>query len=117
MLYVFDLDGVIYRMDEPVPGAVETIHRLRNRGDKITYLTNTSSRTREDYVAKRASLGIPAAPEEIMTFCRGQIAHYKIPRYIKFVDTFPTTVTGKVQKFVMRDLMIAELGLREEKTA
>ena len=61
--------------------------------------------------------GLTATPEEIMTFCRGQIAHYKIPRYIKFVDAFPITVTGKVQKFVMRDQMIAELGLREEKTA
>ncbi len=61
--------------------------------------------------------GVTATPDEIRTFCRGQIAHYKIPRYIKFVDTFPMTVTGKVQKFAMRDRMIAELGLREEKTA
>jgi fatty-acyl-CoA synthase len=61
--------------------------------------------------------GITATPEEILAFCRGQIAHYKIPRYIKFVDIFPMTVTGKVQKFAMRDQMIAELGLDEEKTA
>ncbi len=61
--------------------------------------------------------GVTANPEEILTFCRGQIAHYKIPRYIKFVDMFPMTVTGKVQKFVMRDQMIVELGLGEEKTA
>ncbi|MBB4640369.1 AMP-binding protein [Rhizorhapis suberifaciens] len=54
---------------------------------------------------------------EIREFCRGQIAHYKIPRYIKFVDAFPTTVTGKVKKFVMRDAMIAELGLLTEATA
>ena len=44
-------------------------------------------------------------------FCRGQIAHFKIPRYIKFVDEFPMTVTGKVQKFKMRERAIAELGL------
>jgi len=54
--------------------------------------------------------GDAATPDEIKAFCRGQIAHYKIPRYIKFVDAFPTTVTGKVQKFVMRERMITELG-------
>jgi fatty-acyl-CoA synthase len=55
--------------------------------------------------------------EDVRAFCQGQIAHYKIPRYVKFVDSFPMTVTGKVQKFIMRDAMIAELGLAEEKTA
>ena len=49
--------------------------------------------------------------EDIRGFCRGQIAHFKIPRYIKFVDCFPTTATGKVQKFVMRQLMEEELRL------
>jgi fatty-acyl-CoA synthase len=52
----------------------------------------------------------------IQEFCKDQIAHYKIPRYIKFVDTFPMTVTGKVQKF-MREQMIDELGLAKQKTA
>ena len=61
--------------------------------------------------------GTTATADEIRTFCNGQIAHFKIPRYIKFVDTFPMTVTGKVQKFAMRDQMIAELGLLEERTA
>jgi fatty-acyl-CoA synthase len=55
--------------------------------------------------------------EEIQSFCQGQIAHYKIPRYIKFVDAFPMTVTGKVQKFIMREETIKELGLSEQKTA
>ena len=44
-------------------------------------------------------------------FCRGKIAHFKIPRYVKFVDAFPMTVTGKVQKFKMREVAIEELGL------
>lgn len=61
--------------------------------------------------------GVTATPDEILTFCHGQIAHYKIPRYIKFVDAFPMTVTGKVQKYAMREQMIVELGLRDEKTA
>jgi fatty-acyl-CoA synthase len=65
----------------------------------------------------RLKPGERAAPEEIQAFCRGQIAHYKIPRYIRFVDAFPMTVTGKVQKFVMREEMIQELGLTVQKTA
>ena len=55
--------------------------------------------------------------QAVRDFCRDQIAHYKIPRHIKFVEGFPTTVTGKVQKFAMREAMIAELDLVLEKTA
>jgi fatty-acyl-CoA synthase len=61
--------------------------------------------------------GATATAEEIREFCRGEIAHYKIPRYIVFVDDFPMTVTGKIQKFIMRDKMIEQLGLTEESTA
>ena len=61
--------------------------------------------------------GEDATPEDIRSFCDGQIAHYKIPRYIKFVAEFPMTVTGKVQKFKMRESAIEELGLTEDKTA
>jgi fatty-acyl-CoA synthase len=55
--------------------------------------------------------GETATAEEIQAFCRGQIAHFKIPRLVRFVDAFPMTVTGKAQKFVMRERMIEELGL------
>jgi fatty-acyl-CoA synthase len=55
--------------------------------------------------------GETATDEELRTHCRGQIAHYKIPRYIRFTTEFPTTVTGKIQKFRMREISIAELGL------
>jgi len=61
--------------------------------------------------------GQQATEEEIRTFCQGQIAHYKIPRYIRFVTEMPMTVTGKVQKFVMRDRMIEELKLPVSATA
>jgi fatty-acyl-CoA synthase len=54
---------------------------------------------------------------DIRDFCRDQIARYKVPRYIRFVDEFPATVTGKPQKFVMRDAMIRELGLKVVATA
>jgi fatty-acyl-CoA synthase len=61
--------------------------------------------------------GESATVEEIRTFCQGQIAHYKVPRYVKFVDGFPMTVTGKIQKFLMRQQMIEELGLSVQETA
>ena len=55
--------------------------------------------------------GQQASDQELREFCRGQIATYKIPRYIRFTTEFPTTVTGKVQKFRMREISVAELGL------
>ena len=61
--------------------------------------------------------GVSANEDEIKAFCRDQIAHYKVPRYVKFVDEFPMTVTGKIQKFIMRERSINELGLKEAKTA
>jgi fatty-acyl-CoA synthase len=61
--------------------------------------------------------GEQASVEEIRAFCEGQIAHYKIPAYVRFVDGFPLTVTGKIQKFMMRDAMVDELGLSVAVTA
>jgi len=61
--------------------------------------------------------GMTTSAEELKLFCKDQVAHFKIPRYIKFVESFPMTVTGKIQKFVMREQMIVELGLHQEKTA
>ena len=65
----------------------------------------------------RLKPGEDASQDELTDFCRGQIAHYKIPRYVRFVDDFPMTVTGKVQKFLIRDQMIAELNLTVAQTA
>ena len=61
--------------------------------------------------------GVRATEDEIKDFCRERIAHYKVPRYVRFVDELPMTVTGKAQKFVMRERMMAELGLAEARTA
>ncbi|MBW8010978.1 MAG: AMP-binding protein [Chloroflexi bacterium] len=58
--------------------------------------------------------GEGSSGEEMREFCRDKIAHFKIPRYFKFVDSFPMTVTGKIQKFVMREQSIEELGLETE---
>jgi fatty-acyl-CoA synthase len=65
----------------------------------------------------RLKSGATAEEDEIRAFCRGRIAHYKIPRYVRFVDGFPTTASGKVRKFMMREAMIQELGLVVRKTA
>jgi fatty-acyl-CoA synthase len=65
----------------------------------------------------RLKANVTCTDEEIRQFCQGQIAHYKIPRYVKFVDAFPMTVTGKIQKYLMREQARRELGLEEEKTA
>jgi fatty-acyl-CoA synthase len=56
--------------------------------------------------------GEQVTAEELQAFCKGQIAHYKVPRYFKFVDAFPMTVTGKIQKFQMRQQSTEELGLQ-----
>ena len=57
--------------------------------------------------------GESVTEEEIREFCREHIAHFKIPRYVKFVDDYPMTVTGKIQKFRLREMAIEELGLNE----
>jgi len=54
---------------------------------------------------------------DVRHFCKDRIAHFKVPRHIRFVDEFPATVTGKIQKFVMRQRMIEELQLTVQKTA
>jgi fatty-acyl-CoA synthase len=61
--------------------------------------------------------GVELDRDAIAEFCRGRIAHYKIPRYVRCVSDFPLTVTGKVQKFKLREQAVEELGLREVQTA
>jgi fatty-acyl-CoA synthase len=61
--------------------------------------------------------GEQATEDEIRDFCRGQIAHFKVPRYIRFVDEMPMTITGKVQKFAMRDRMVDELNLNQDRSS
>jgi len=61
----------------------------------------------------RLKAGETATEEEIREFCRGKIAHFKIPQYIRFVDSFPMTVTGKIQKFRIREAEIEQRGLEQ----
>ena len=61
--------------------------------------------------------GASLSEHDVLQFCKGRIAHYKVPAHIRFVEDYPMTVTGKIQKFIMRQAMIDELGLLEAKTA
>jgi fatty-acyl-CoA synthase len=55
--------------------------------------------------------GMEATDDDIRAFCQGQIAHYKVPRYVRFVSAFPMTVTGKIQKYLLREQVTTDLGL------
>jgi len=61
----------------------------------------------------RPKEGVALTEHDVRRFCKGKIATYKIPRYVVIVDAFPMTVTGKVQKFRMREISIRELGLQQ----
>jgi fatty-acyl-CoA synthase len=61
----------------------------------------------------RPKPGASATEDEIRRFCEGQIAYFKIPQHIRFVDEFPMTVTGKIQKFKIREIEIRERGLEQ----
>ena len=61
--------------------------------------------------------GATLTDDDVKAFCQGRIAHYKVPRYVKFADEFPMTVTGKIQKYKMRETAMAELGLSDVETA
>ena len=65
----------------------------------------------------RIRAGETLTADEVRAFCQGQIAHNKIPRYVEFVEEFPMTVTGKIQKFLMREAVESRLGLKAAKTA
>jgi len=65
----------------------------------------------------RPKAGVDLTEDEVRGFCRGRIATYKIPRYVHIADEFPMTVTGKIQKFRMREISIRELGLQRAASA
>ena len=65
----------------------------------------------------RLNEGAAVTDDDLRSYCREKLAHFKVPRYVLFVDEFPMTVTGKIQKFIMREQTIAELGLSSARTA
>lgn len=65
--FLFDLDGVLYRGSEPVPRAADAVARLRRIGKRVAFVTNNSSRTPEAVAERLAAVGVPAAPDEVVT--------------------------------------------------
>jgi fatty-acyl-CoA synthase len=65
----------------------------------------------------RLKAGASVTADEIRQYCKSKLAHYKVPRYVEFVDSFPQTVTGKIQKFKIRESVMQRLGLEEQQTA
>jgi fatty-acyl-CoA synthase len=57
--------------------------------------------------------GVEMTEEEVREFCKDKIANYKIPKYVKFVDSYPMTASGKIQKFKLREMAIRELQLED----
>ena len=111
-------DMVIRGGENVYPREVEEYLYRHPKVEDVTVVGVPDERFGEELCAWiRLRPGETATETELTDFCRGQIAHYKIPRYVRFVDAFPMTVTGKVQKFLIRDQMIAELGLTVARTA
>jgi fatty-acyl-CoA synthase len=111
-------DMVIRGGENVYPREVEEFLYHHPKVEDVTVVGVPDAKFGEELCAWiRLKPGQAASEAEITDFCRGQIAHYKVPRYIRFVDAFPMTVTGKIQKFVIRDQMIQELGLKIEQTA
>jgi fatty-acyl-CoA synthase len=111
-------DLVIRGGENVYPREVEEFLYRHPKVEDVTVVGVPDKRFGEELCAWiRLKPGESATEAEITAFCKGQIAHYKIPRYVRFVDAFPMTVTGKVQKFIIRQQMIAELELSVERTA
>lgn len=73
---IFDLDGTLYRGEEAIPGAVETVVKLRERGVRVRYLTNNASLTRHAFASKLAAMGFSARPEEVHSSATGTAAYF-----------------------------------------
>jgi fatty-acyl-CoA synthase len=111
-------DMVIRGGENISPREVEEYLYRHPKVEDVTVVGVPDDRFGEELCAWiRLKPGAEATAEEVTGFCRGQIAHYKIPRYVRFVDEFPMTVSGKVRKFVIRERMIEELGLTVARTA
>ncbi len=105
-------DMIIRGGENVYPREVEEFLYRLPEIDQVEVIGVPSERYGEEVMAwVRLREGVTVTAEELITACRGQIATYKIPRYWKFVDSFPMTVTGKTQKYRMREIAIEELGL------
>lgn len=111
-------DMIIRGGENVYPREIEEFLFQHRKVEEVQVVGVPDARFGEEICAwVRLRAGEHATEAEIQDYCRGQIAHYKIPRYVRFVDVFPMTVTGKIQKFEMQEAMIRELGLMRTATA
>jgi fatty-acyl-CoA synthase len=103
-------DMIIRAGENVYPREVEEFLHMHPKVAEVQVVGIPDARLGE-VVAAWIRLKAPAEEEEIREFCRGRIAHFKVPQYIRFVEEFPMTVTGKVQKFRMREIEIEDRGL------
>jgi fatty-acyl-CoA synthase len=105
-------DMVIRGGENVYPREVEEFLYTHPEIEDVQVIGVPDARYGEELMAwVRLREGAQLSEDDVRTYCRGRIAHFKIPRYVKFVDSFPMTVTGKVRKVEMREISIAELGL------
>jgi fatty-acyl-CoA synthase len=98
----------------PFQGAIEEFLFTHPKIADVAIVGLPDRRTGEAVLAWiRLKAGVTATKQEIREFCEGKIAHFKIPQYIRFVDSFPMTVTGKIQKFRIREIEIQERGFED----
>ncbi len=106
-------DMIIRGGENIYPREIEEFLYSHPKVQDVQVIGVPSERYGEEIMAwVRLKEGEEATAEEIKDFCRGKIAHFKVPAYIKFVDAFPMTVTGKIQKFRMREVAVEELSLQ-----
>ncbi len=105
-------DMIIRGGENIYPREIEEFYYIHPKVEDIQVIGVPDVKYGEQVMAWiRLRPGETSTEEEMREFARGQIAHFKIPRYVKFVDAFPMTVTGKVQKYMMREAAVKELGL------
>ena len=101
-----------------VDGSPREVEELLYRHPKVedVQVVGVPSRTYGEEVLACVKLraGQAATEEEIRAFCAASLAHFKVPRYVQFLDAFPTTVTGKIQKYRLREQAVRALGLEDD---
>jgi len=108
-------DMVIRGGENIYPREIEEFLHQHPKIDDAYVIGVPDSRYGEELMAWiRPVPGDPLTTDEVLEYCRGRIAHFKIPRYVKFVEEFPMTISGKIKKFEMREISIRELGLEDE---
>lgn len=108
---IFDLDGVLYRGEEPMPGAVETVRRVRDSGRRVIYATNNSSRTRADYVVRLRAFGLNADLDDVVTSAFAT-ARYLIEKGLRPKDALIVGAPGFRAELFESDAIAGEHEVR-----